>query len=381
MKSPRPNIYYLLPAVFVLMLLLPHFNAATHIWQFERKAENRAFKDSLEIDLTQLDRFPNDFKQYFNDNFSFRTPLLNIYHHLKFQYFGISPHPEKTIIGKDDWYFMAAKEQKIVQGDLDFSQQDLDDFKDEWLRRKAFLDAQHIKCYWLIAPMKHHVYPELLPFNVVPAATRRVQQLKEAFSTTMPDLIIDPVPAFLTAKRDEKLFFRLDNHWNYHASHMVYNMLVDRLRQDFPSRNIPMVKDVLWHDTIIKSGIHYKVLGIEDLQEHDAFYTFKQQAKEIKKYGFPPTKGFAYPWEYEFRFTNDSISNGLRVLVVRDSFFENIMPLLSESAEESVYIFDAWQYQLNNYIVETVKPDVVIFESLEVHIETILNLYRQRPKQ
>ena len=46
-----------------------------------------------------------------------------------------------------------------------------------------------------------------------------------------------------------------------------------------------------------------------------------------------------------------------------------------EVFEESVFIFDAWRYQLNKPIIEVVKPDVVVYLGLETNLENMLKKY------
>ncbi len=378
MKHKRPLAYYFLPLAFVLLLFLPHINKVANIWKFERVSENRNFADNLKIDIRHLDHFPDDFRNYYNDNFSFRTPLLDAYHYLKFNYFKVSPHPEKTIIGKNNYYFKAGKEQEIYQGKLNFSSEDLEDLKSEWLSRKHYLDSLNIKFYWMIAPMKHYVYPEHLPFYVFSAPKRRVELLKDYFQPFMPDLIIDPVSELLKNKNKYKLFYQLDNHWTHPASYIASNVLIQHIKKDFPDRFNRSELDVTWRDTSIQKGFHYFVLGIKELKETEALPHFTAQAKQVKGYGFPPIQGFAYPWEYEFTYRNEALDKGLKILIIRDSFFGHIIPFFAEYFKESVFIFDAWRYKLNEEIIKEVKPDVIVFECLEVHIENIINNYRKR---
>ncbi len=378
MKRKIPLTYYFLPFGFVILLYLPHFNRVTNIWKFERVSENRVFADSVEIDIKHLDRFPNDFTDYYNDNFSFRTPFLDAYHYLKFNYFKISPHPDKTIIGQNDFYFKSGKEQEIYRGELNFSEKDLDDLKAEWLFRKKYLDSLGISFYWMISPMKQYVYPENLPFYVFSASERRVELLKDYFQTFMPDLIIDPLAELQKNKDKHKLYYQLDNHWTYPAAYIASELLVQRIKKDFPNKFNREKLDVSWRDTTIQRGFHYFVLGIKKLKEVEDLPQFEAQAKQVEKYGFPPIQGFAYPGEYEFTYRNDSLNDGLRVLIIRDSFFGHIMPFFAEYFKESVFIFDAWGYELNEDIIKEVNPDIIVFECLEVHIENIINNYRKR---
>ena len=152
MKNIQKALKYLLPILFLMLLFSPFINDQLELWEFERKDENRQFRDSLRIDIQRLDYFPIEAESYLSDNFSFRAPLLNLYHKIKFSYFKISPHPNKTIVGKDSWFFKANDEKDIYEGNRSFSKLELDHFLTEWKKRKKYLDSLNIKAYWIIAP-------------------------------------------------------------------------------------------------------------------------------------------------------------------------------------------------------------------------------------
>ena len=78
------------------------------------------------------------------------------------------------------------------------------------------------------------------------------------------------------------------------------------------------------------------------------------------------------PWNYERRYINEHSKSGLRVLFIRDSFGNQLVPFVKEPFAESLFIFDAWRYELNKPIIEKVKPDVVIFLGLETHLESFI---------
>ncbi|MDG1518664.1 MAG: hypothetical protein P8Q42_11600 [Flavobacteriales bacterium] len=376
MKNIQSVLKYLLPVFFILLLVLPFINNQMGIWKYEREGENRQFKDSLSVDINKLDDFPKEAESYFNDNFSFRTPLLELYHKMKFSYFKISPHPDKTIVGSDGWFFMAAKEKEIYGGNKDFSKAELDHFLSEWKNRKKYLDSMSIKAYWIIAPMKHYVYGESLPFNIYSSKKRRVNQLEKYLKSDFPNLIIDPLPLLLANKNNRKLFYKLDNHWNYHSGYLTTKKLLERIQADFPNSNIPEIRKYNWQNTVIQSGIHYKVIGVKDLSEIKQIPSIKNgMSIEDQKYGFKSIEGFPYPREYEVRYTNKQIKSGLKILFIRDSFSKQLIPFVREVFEESVFIFDAWRYQLNKPIIEVVKPDIVVYLGLETHLENMLKKY------
>lgn len=360
--------------LFLVLLASAFLNQWTGYWQFERKAENRSFQDSLAVDYQHLDKFPADFEAYLQDNFSFRRPLLDWYHQLSFYYYKISPDPKKTQVGKDNWYFMAGKEKSIVAGDLKFTKEELQQLENNWRQRKHYLDSLNIPFLWLVAPMKHHIYLELLPFESRIAKEDRTQQLVNHFNKKLPGVLVDLKPSLLEAKKDAKLFYQLDNHWNFHAGEVVARFIINQLQTKYPHLHLPELQAIQWRDTVLQNGIHYHVLGIDALSELDQIPIMPNaKAKLAIKHDFPVIPNFAYPDEYEIRYLNPVDSTGLRLLVIRDSFGSQLLPFLKESFQETVFIFDAWRYGLNPEIIAHLKPDVMLFLGSEVHIDNMLH--------
>jgi alginate O-acetyltransferase complex protein AlgJ len=231
----------------MVIILLPLFNAITHFWKFERKDENRRFTDSCSIDINNLDVFPKNYENYINDNFSFRTPLLNLYHDVKFYFYKVSPHPDKTIIGKDGWYFMAGREKESYEGKIDFSDVQMKQFDKEWTNRKKYFDSMNIKMYWVICPMKYNIYPEMLPFNEFRGDKKgRVEKLLEHLQKKFSDIITNPAPALILAKDSMKVFYKLDDHWNERGGFVASQILLSKIKLDFPEIKIKSYSDYIW---------------------------------------------------------------------------------------------------------------------------------------
>jgi hypothetical protein len=364
--------------LFFGLLALPVLNSIFKFAEFERKDENRAFKDELTIDINTLDNFPAACDSFVNDNFSFRKPLLDFHSELKFSFFGISPHPDQTIVGYDGWYFLAGKEIDIFEGKLDFTDKQLNEYKLEWERRATYLENKNIKFHWLICPNKHSVYPDKLPFNVLQSKNGlRTAQLARYLNKSFPGLVIDPTSQLIAAKKSEKVFYQLDNHWNDKAGYITSKLLLSKINADFPDENIAFQGDFRWKDSTIRQGIHYDVIGRDELSETVKYmYNPDEKAEKGFVMKFPPPKGFAYPWEYERNFAKANDSTGKTILIIRDSFGQCLIPFIKESFSKSVFIFDAWKYRLNEHIIETVKPDIVIY----ITVETNLNAFIEASK-
>ena len=372
-EEPRFIKYHLI-ILFMIVLLLPLFNTVTGTWTFERADENRRFRDSLDFDIQNLDPFPRECEAYVNDNFSFRTPALDVFHLIKYHIFKISPNPKKTLIGRDGWCFLAGDEMDQYEGKQNFTEEELKLFLGEWQRRKNYLDARDIKCYWLIAPTKHSIYSEYLPFSIPkPKVEKRVDQLKNYFQDSLPNLIIDPTPELIAAKNEYKVYYQLDNHWTSRGALVAVELLCSRIVADFPEAEVGAFPPFSWKDQELAFAFHHNVLGIKGLSEIESFPSVvNPQSKEAVLYNFPEIEWFPIKDQFEKRYVNPHLQSGLRVLFIRDSYGTRTIPLVKELFSESIFVFDAWMYRLNEEIIKEVKPDIVVFLSVESKLQRIL---------
>lgn len=365
-------IKYQLIVLFLGVLILPFINDGIGLTDFKRKNENRSFKDSLEINLSRLDNFPGDAEEYINDNFSFREPLLKSFSRLKFYGFGVSPKPEHTIIGDDGWLFMDKFDISCYTGRENFDKQQIKTLLQLWGKRQQFFKEKKVKSYWVIAPIKHSVYFDKIPFKYLKSTkTSRTGQLKKALNKTYPGFVVDPSTELIKATETEKVFYKMDNHWNYRAGLIATKLLMKRLSKDFPQLKVDL--NVEWKDTTLKKGIHYDVLGLEELSEQDFVpIIIGKNSGEVQKFGLHSPDGFPYGWDYERYFKNPKAGNDLKVLVIRDSFGEQMMPFVAEGFSETLFIFDDWKYGLNEDIIEFYKPDIIIYITLETLVNNLL---------
>src|SRR5690554_3357817 len=261
-------IKYQLTFLFLLILVLPFSSSLIGLKGFERKDENRTFKDSVSFDINKLDNLPGEIDDFVNDNFFFRSPMLDFFHSVKFNVFNVSPHPDKAIIGKDGWYFKSGRETDIMNGNQDFSVETLDSFTNEWKKRTAYFKELNIPVFWIIAPLKQRIYTDKLPYNFIVSETNRLKDLINHLKPDFPNLIIDPSEVLKSKKDSVKLYYQLDNHWNERAGFYISQLLIDKLRVEFPNNDIIDIPELKWEvDEHYSNGFHYRVMGIDELSE------------------------------------------------------------------------------------------------------------------
>ncbi len=366
--------------LFAIGLTLPLLNGFLHIKRFEVKEENRVFAQMPEADINHLDDYPKAFESYFNDNFSFRSPMLDLIHKIKYFGFSVSPHPEQDAVGTDGFCFLTTKEKEIYEGNLDFTQGQLDSLEVLWRNRMQYFNSRGMKCYWLVVPAKHQVYSDKLPLNFAKGSgplgfgTSRIDQIEKHMSTRFPGLLVNPLPALLAEKKKRKLFYKLDSHWNFSGGLIGTRTLMTAIHKDFPQVKPVDFKDFIWKDTISDKGFDKNLLGIKSLCEPEQIARYKKEfALPTDKYNFPPTEGFPYPWDYELRYKRVPSDSALpKLLVIRDSFGNQMFPFLKEGFNESIFIWDAWKFQVDKNIIETYNPGIIVYVTLQSHLENMI---------
>lgn len=362
---------------FLGILSLPLLNDCMRLWEFEKMDENRFFKSSVDIDFSHLDPFPNQYNEFFDDNFSFRRPLLDLYHGLQFDLLKVSPHRDRMFIGADQWYFLNDKAMEVYQGKWDFSQQQLDYFITEWEKRKAFLEARDIPVIWVIAPIKHHVYEDKIPMLMkARRGAPRGQVLANALNEKFPGLVYYPLEDFRSQTPQFKWYYQLDNHWNLHAGYYVSGKVINSLKKQKPELSIPSLHEYRWKVEKIQYGIHYKLIGVPDIYENDIVPLDEDiQSHAWKIHGFPVPEEFRQKTWYEWVHVNFKLNTGTKALVIRDSYGTQTTQFLPECFSETMFIWDNWKYKLNEEIIEEYKPDVLIYISSENSLENMIEDY------
>ncbi|WP_430406399.1 alginate O-acetyltransferase AlgX-related protein [Fluviicola sp.] len=359
---------YLMVVAFGFILILPIFNDNLHIFQFERKEENRKFNDSLSISVNKLDKFPKDFENYLSDNFSFRTPLIAFSKEMKFRYFQVSPDKEEIIIGKKNRYFIANEHLKIFEGEITYGKSWLDTLETEWVRRKHYLDSLGIPVHLVIAPIAHEIYPEELPNNILKRKGENpIELIANRLNKRYPHLVFNPISILLAHKSSEKLYYDLDHHWTENGGFLVAKKLLQEIkRNDYPQLDLTPLNDFTWKKNIRKFGHFVSVLAVDDLNESILLVDkYPPGIEKLPHLNLDFDKEGVSVQDQQAHFRSKNCKNKLRVLVIRDSFGGALMPAISACFSESLFIFDSWKYHLNKSVIEKYQPDLIIYVTYE----------------
>lgn len=366
-------IRYIFIFFFLALLYFPLIN---NKFTLIRKSYDGIIPLAPRFDIKRLDGYPKKFEDFFDNRLEIKPWMVTVNSNLKIRLLGVSPVPEKVIIGNDGWLFMGGSSIDEYKGTNLFGKPQLDIIKNK-------LHARAVNCrekygavlYFIIAPLKHTIYPEYLPGSVKKISkTTRFDQVLDCLKDDTLIHTVDFRKELMDQKSAHLLFYKTDNHWNDIGGRIAFQKIESGMMAQFPHYS-PMDMSIFRLDSsqnlIGGEANMMNALNLYSEKRYDYFPTDKCKARTMPKRGYPPTNGFPYPDDYEIQMqTGDSsLPNAV---IIRDSFTDAILPFLAERFNRSTFIFDGWEYGNNFAILEIEKPNVVMYIVLESHLNRLL---------
>lgn len=348
--------------LFLTGIFFPFLNSVLHLVDDIPGFENRRLSQKPEFDIEHLDPFPEKYNAYYNDTFNLRNRLILWYNYFNIQVFNQSP-VKSVIIGKDKWLFLSGEELDSYMGRNRFTEEELNRIAQELRYRADYLAARGTKFYFMIVPCKISVYSDKVGYQYYRSNPQTWgEQLNEYLSKYTTLNLVDIFDTLRKYKQPNNIYFKLDNHWNDLGAFYAARQAVLHMKKDFPGLETLQLSDFKINTTISTDGNINKMFGNLDMfKEYQVSlmprHGFKAQDAELANY--PVTPGFAYGWEYE-KAKEIKGSDKPSLLIISDSFGGSIFPFLAESFRKTVKIWDAWQYKLNEDIVDKEQPDAML---------------------
>ncbi len=320
------------------------------------------------------------FDQYFQDHFGLRDWMIHRYQREMTKRFGTTG-TASVLEGQDNWLFFALDGlPDDFKGQARFTPAEQRHFWTELQRRKQWYQSHNAKYMLLVAPNKQSIYPEFLPHPLQDnAAPTRLDTLLKTQPQWSEDTILDVRPQLLAAKKHYRLYDITDTHWNYRGAYIAYQGIT-ALSQNFfswythsPTFQFAGGWDFLpGGDLALMSGRTATTTEARPILVKDHFTSQKRPlARSIKELLTLPE---LQPEYYH------NPNGRLRVLILHDSFFNPLKPFVSEKYGDTLFIWthynDATLYYFTAStmarLLEIYKPDIIIEEIVERHLEQFL---------
>ena len=360
---------HLLTAVFAVVLIVaflsPFFVDSDHMDENRRMAE---FPSKIDID------FPKIFESYYMDNFPNRKKLIRRYSKTRFKKFGINNY---LVFGDNDWLFYNSKVREPTDtigdylGTNKLTQKLLESNVDHLVKEIGHMQGLGAEVYVMIVPNKATVYSEIMPddYKGRQAEESKAEQIMKALKERGVK-VVESKDAIVKAKEKGNTYYRTDTHWNNWGAYASYKELEKALIKNKVKGVRPI--NVVKMEKVEKScGDLQKYLFLSDsCKDENWEITYDRPMNaECKNTG----RG-KLPLDSEEVTCFANVKDGKKLVVVRDSFADAMMPMLSTQFGKSVYLWRG--HAENKYIRDRIieeKPDIIVLEYLERFVGHIAN--------
>lgn len=365
-------------AIFIIGISLPllatFWNSAGGRFNAGEKRKLAEFP-SLHFTREGMNKFPDDFSKYFDDNFGMREKLIRLHSYIKGFFFGVSP-TQNAIMGKQGWLFLG--DGNIVadyRHTHPFTDEELKRWRDVLVAKRDWLAARGIKYLFVVSPDKHSIYPEFMPDNLYQVRPDScLDQLLAYLKVNSTIEILDLRPALLAEKANTRVYHKTDTHWNERGAFVAYQQIMQRLSQNLPEMQYKTLADFQPVEEIAEGQDIANMMGLRSAM-HEQVLRLEPKAKLCARaVDFKLSSDFqwpAYPPGHE-AYARECNQNKIKAVFFQDSFGTALVPFISEHFKQTTFIWDYPNYAVMNATVRQEHPDVVIEERVERHLKTMM---------
>jgi len=313
--------------------------------------------------LSGLPEYINKLDLYLSDHYGFRQHLLRLYNRLMFT-LNISGS-QQVLLGGNGWLFLNKNEVvNQYRGSSSFSPDELREWIQIMHTRKKWLAGLGIDFLVVIVPDKHSIYSEHLPSWATKVGKTSLELLHDTLEKKPLFSFLDLTPTLTNAKKQGPLYYQTDSHWNLFGAYYGYLAVINKLKPDHNTINKILPKDVDF--TFLESpskSLGKQLCVPQFFTEHNdvqTAFTKKTvlldwaprivQTRDVQNARIPSV-------------ATTSLIEAPRVLVIRDSFGNQMAPYLNQSFKEVLYCYNGFGF--NKQSIERSKPDIVIFMVVE----------------
>ena len=376
-----PSRVDLLLCICVLLLLvlpITHLNFADNDTR-----ENRALaKVPLfwQTDGKLNAQFGNGLDAWISDRVFLRHRFLQVYDWVDRIIIGRQNETNSAILGKDDWIFYKGDNSiKLYQNWVPFTDTELATIHKNLMQQKNWLSSKDIPYVVFIAPNKSDIYGDYYPTGIHKTASRdRVTVLTDylrEMQETVP--VVFPLEGLLEHKQDGLLYYKNDTHWTPLGGYWGYRCLMTEVQSIFSDIEILSLEDMNIEKEIKETGDLNAMLPSVGTVPYEEVSYSNPVLRNGSRYSvtIEDFQGGIEPKD-EARIRTVNPYGKYKAVIFRDSFCRAMIPYLSESFHEVLYVWVA-NHNLDSYtnIIIREKPDIVIHEMISRYAGALLLEY------
>lgn len=361
--------------IFLVSITAPLIAMVFRLDQSTVVQENRerAKFPSINFKKNTLKKFPHDFYAYFRDNFGLRDTFVRLNFWVRRVLLKESEFND-VLFGKNDWlFYLGEHEMDDVRGITHYDEQTLQKWADSLELKRKWLAVQGIRYIFVIAPSKGTVYGEYLPYSFRKLRDNTgLDEFIDYMKSHSGVEIVDLRPALLAAKKNERLYDKTDTHWNEYGAFIAYREISGAMSQWFPARSPDTLADYVIERKLEKGGDLAMLAGGAELLKEEQISLVPLRTRRAHRVETDRTDKKIISMRQD--------DNGLpRALVFRDSFFDAVIPFISEQFQYVRYYRHHWDESTPiSEVIRSCRPDIVMEEFAERRIKMDMGILSQK---
>ena len=314
-------------------------------------------------------KIPGKYTAYFNDHFPFRSEISSASSNFKSKVLGTSPNPDVVRIGKEGWLFSSEPNiRKVSRGSVLYTAQELKETQENLERIESEIQKLGSSFYVFIPPLKHSIYPEMLPISMSRGDYNKRIQLMDYLKENSNLNIIDVYPKLKEKKDSVEIYYQTDTHWNQLGGFFAYQEMIRKIAEKYPIiGEAKRLEDYTVTQNYEYSGDLLQMINIYDQFKRNVFLMKPNYVKQSSN------RVIEIPKYHEAKYssyTSVRLKEKPRLLMYRDSYNEYIFKHLSEHFS---YYGMAWTREMSLSRIEEVKPDIVVYEMMERYVDRLMD--------
>lgn len=355
---------------FLVIIAIPLADEFLNFLPKNVNNENRTLQQKKSVSNSILGI--KTYLENFDDNFHGRTSLIHQFIHYKINWLKDSPLPNKLLIGKKNMLFLVDYNSMADYRNIEhFSSEEKKQLAQTLIDNKRQLNQLGIPYIIVIVPEKQRIYPEYLPENIRQVRSEsRLENFKKYLKKRLVNLqLIDLNPVLLKEKknRPQLLYFKEESHWNYLAAKLAFDTIQNSIPAKNRSENLQYVNKIFFEN------------DLDLAMQLGKSFSYTERTVKPTPMSRIPTTDAAHPLQvsdYKLKrkpnyfISKENSKRKGKVMVYRDSYGEFLKEYFQQSYGQSLLI---WTYDLNFEDVKKYRPDVVIHEIAERHLDMLIN--------
>ncbi|MBQ9991376.1 MAG: hypothetical protein IJP31_10635 [Lachnospiraceae bacterium] len=313
----------------------------------------------------------DNFSGWIDDNIGLRTNAVAMNARIQFYGFERFANNSNLGLGSKGEISQIPEDELLEYQHLNLkTEEELEEIARAFQIISDYLKEQDIQYYYVQCYDKFSFYPEQMPLHINQYGDMsKTDQVAKVLKEKTDIQFIDLKDKLMEMKEEYQIFSRFGDpgHWTQRGGYLGYKAIMDEINRCNSERFLVLDEEDYEINLTDQGSDLFGGIHLEDFLE-EFIIREKQAEPTSEKLGSPnisnPDGFFNNDVSAQF-FTNETVDNRTRVLVLADSYFHMfILDDLSESFHEMVYVHadSTMDFPI---LIEYYQPDIVIHENAQ----------------